>query len=611
MGLFPPGAGIAVSPQFRNSISVADRTALFLVDLEGTLNGFWVHGENQWVGPFQIGPPFAFVPGSTPVCGNLYGDGNIAVFLVDAKGQLTLFWAEGELAWQGPIPIGPAGHFPPGATPAVSPQFGVTQLDVFLIDKNGRLVVFWGGVPDGWNGPQALSGPVFTHQQVPQAAQRIGVEPLQTDVFVIDDLGDVNVFSVVGSGQWSSAAVAATGQDFDYGARFAVGPRAETRDNLIVLVDRAGFPVFLSATANGGWSGPVSIGENAVAMRGGSTARSFQYGVPAQTDVFLIDRNGQLDVFWVGPEGGWNGPEKLSAVGMAIPTGGLAASAHYGVANRTDVFLVDARGDLLMFFVEGSGRWQSAPVPVAPATPPSGGLQGPSNYILYNNCNRLSNVVVDISLTEDMTAVSDDGPTKGFGFQLNAFSSINNSLPPNLTMGWQQFFLYLNGKNLYWTVNLWDPTAKLKFVFSGEVLHGYPGPTLPAYTSLQISLGTDNNLNVSTAEFSVFYPGGVLANKYLANLVTIPRFPGYSAVVIAPIVAFTVNVVGPLDGESATLSTGAGIITCTQSGGPLIALPAVPACANTAAFTGENANTVYSTLPATAQKTMFQTFSLR
>ncbi|MHC5820575.1 MAG: hypothetical protein ACYT04_33090, partial [Nostoc sp.] len=59
----------------------------------------------------------------------------------------------GEGVWNGPFKLGPAGIANPGSFIAASQQFGANQTDVFLVDKNDQLNLFWVVGEGVWNGP--------------------------------------------------------------------------------------------------------------------------------------------------------------------------------------------------------------------------------------------------------------------------------------------------------------------------------------------------------------------------------------------------------------------------------------------------------------------------
>src|SRR3984957_17745539 len=159
----------------------------------------------------------------------------------------------------------------------------------------------------------------------------------------------------------------------------------------------------------GAWNGPIKIGPLGFTLPGAFIATSPQFG-SNQTDVFLVDNNGQLNVFWVIGKGAWQGPLKIGPPGLANPLGAIVASQQYGF-NQTDVFLVDTNGQLNVFWVVGEGAWQG-PLKIGPAgsagtiavrqqlcivPPPDSGLGSNSNYILYSNCNPIMDLVININ----------------------------------------------------------------------------------------------------------------------------------------------------------------------------------------------------------------------
>jgi hypothetical protein len=214
------------------------------------------------------------------------------VFSVDQNGQLNVSWVDNAGEWQGPMALGPTGVANPGSNVAVSRQFGLNQTDVFLIDKNGQLRVYWVDNWGGWQGPETLGPAGVAPAGCPLAAcQQFGLT--QTDVFVIDNNGQLRVYWVDGGGSWQ---------------------------------------------------GPETLGPAGVANPGSPIAVSQQFGL-TQTDVFVIDKNGQLRVYWVDGGGGWQGPETLGPAGVANPGSYLAASQQFGLT-QTDVFVIDKNGQL-------------------------------------------------------------------------------------------------------------------------------------------------------------------------------------------------------------------------------------------------------------------------
>jgi hypothetical protein len=241
----------------------------------------------------------------------------------------------------------------------------------------------------------------------------------------------------------------------------------------------------------------------------------------------------------------------------------------------------------------------------APAVPaPVWGLGSNSNYILYSNCNPLINLSVTINVTEDIVSESASGPVIGFGFQLNAYS------PPNETSAFQQYLIALwstpsGGGELVAGVDNW-PVSGANIINDFPYLTPLPSTTLPAGYQLTISLENDQNGKVTGATYVVIdNSGNTLANLPL-NLLSIA---GVTPDFLAPIVAFELNFVGSINGESAVLSSGAGTITYTASS-LLTVLNQEPACTESGYFTAETANSFYSELPSISSNTFTQSFNV-
>ena len=52
---------------------------------------------------------------------------------------------------------------------------------------------------------------------------------------------------------------------------------------------------------------------------GAPVAASQHFGVDNQTDVFLVDQNGKLNLFWETDDGAWNGPQVIDQVWKETP----------------------------------------------------------------------------------------------------------------------------------------------------------------------------------------------------------------------------------------------------------------------------------------------------
>jgi hypothetical protein len=112
---------------------------------------------------------------------------------------------------------------------------------------------------------------------------------------------------------------------------------------------------------------------------------------------------------------------------------------------------------------------------------PVWGLGSNFNYLLYDNCKPLISLSVTICVTQDIVCQSASGPTKGFGFQLNAYS------PKNETSAWQQYVVALFATEFIGAVDNW-PLSGRNIINHFLNLASMPGAKIPAGIGSQISL---------------------------------------------------------------------------------------------------------------------------
>jgi hypothetical protein len=107
----------------------------------------------------------------------------------------------------------------------------------------------------------------------------------------------------------------------------------------------------------GVWNGPLAISPANTAPPGAHLAVSAQFGVPNQTDVFVVANNGAANVLWVQGAGNWNGPLAISPASTAPAGAPLAVSNQFGIPNQTDVFVVAINDATSVLWVPGAGAW--------------------------------------------------------------------------------------------------------------------------------------------------------------------------------------------------------------------------------------------------------------
>jgi hypothetical protein len=361
---YKPGGPLAVSQQFG-----ANQTNLYAIDRAGQLVVFYAQGGGHWAQRLALGPICLAHPGAAIAASQQFGANNQTdVFLIDQNGQLNVFWVEGTGDWNGPVKIGSSGIAHSGGPLAVSQQFGAdNQTNVFLVDKHGTLNVFWVEGAGNWSAPVQIGPTGVAPKGAPVAAsQQFGAN--QTDVFLVDTNGTLNVFWVQGAGAWNGPVKIGPAGHFPTGANVAVSQQFGVDQTDVFLVDKNGQLTVFWVQGTGNWSAPVKIGPSGFAVPGAPLAVSQQFGANNQTDVFLVDKTGQLNVFWVQGTGAWNGPVKIGPAGIApsasISSKGafVAASQQFGATNQTDLFVINQTGTNspgwpTVFWVEGSNPW--------------------------------------------------------------------------------------------------------------------------------------------------------------------------------------------------------------------------------------------------------------
>jgi hypothetical protein len=358
--------GVTSSLQF----GVNNQTDVFFIDTNGQLHVAWVNSGGPWNGPIGLGPAGVFPPGAGVVASNQFGVSNQTdVFAIGANGQLQVAWVNGGGAWNGPIGLGPAGVFPPGAGVVASNQFGVNnQTDVFAVGANGQLHVAWVNGGGAWNGPIGI-GPagVFPPGAGVGASNQFGVNN-QTDVFAIGANGQLQVAWVNGGGAWNGPIGIGPAGVFPPGAGVVASNQFGVNNQTDVFAIGANGQLHVAWVNSGGaWNGPIGIGPAGVFPPGAGVGASNQFGVNNQTDVFAIGANGQLHVAWVNGGGAWNGPIGIGPTGVFPPGAGVVASNQFGVGNQTDVFAIGNDGLLHVAWVNGGDAWNG---PIALTRPP-------------------------------------------------------------------------------------------------------------------------------------------------------------------------------------------------------------------------------------------------
>ena len=328
-----------------------------------------------------IGGPFA--------ASQQFGDNQTDLFVIDRAGQLVVFYVVGAGHWSSTTGFGPSGMARRGASVAASRQFGTNQTDAFLFSQNGQLNVFWEEGNGTWNGPV----PIGNSGAAPSGAsltvsQQFGA-PNQTDVFFFDNNGQLNVHWVQSAGAWGGPVKIGAQGVAPNGANLAVSQQFGAPNQTdVFFIDKNGQLNVYWVQGTGAWGGPVKIGPAGLAAPGAAVAASRQFGAPNQTDVFFIDNNGQLQVCWVQGTGGWGGPVKIGPAGIAPSGAYVAVSQQFGAENQTDVFFIGNNGQLNVCWVQGTGAW-NGPQKIGPKglAAPGSALAASAQFGVVNQSN--------------------------------------------------------------------------------------------------------------------------------------------------------------------------------------------------------------------------------
>ncbi len=296
-----------------------------------------------------------------------------------------------------------------------------------------------------------------------------------------------------------------------------------------------------------------------------------------------------------------------------------AGSGYHFIVSRLDGNVIDIKGasntpgtalvsfplkptnnDNQLWTVEGG----AFPSPVSAVSAPAAGLRSNSNYKFFSNCNPLLGITIIIDVSQDIICQSNSGSTSGFSFQLNCYSPLHHEL------AYQQFVLGLLGTSLQYNIQGGVAGGAPLFNVGYASLASLSNPVLPAGYRLMIAFNTQSTL-VSRAGFTVWDNFGNTVAEQTVLMSSIDNVPSPS-VGSAPVVAFDVNLVGPENGESVVLSSGAGSITYINQVGnlQLVPLSQLPSCADTRGGTTETANSVYGVLPSFPNDTFKQSFNV-
>jgi hypothetical protein len=399
------------------------KTDVFSVGSNGQLSVSSVEAAGNWSQPLPISPAnFANTLSWIAACDYL-GPGSLGAvaFLFDVLGTLHVF-ANDSLtgSWSG-APISRPITAPAGAFLAVAPHFTSASVGdyimIFYVDVNGALSLTYPTGEALWVSQE------ISAQGIASAGAFVAASPewhtnssgalqnINTDVFLIDVDGALNVFTLSPTQPWSRQKISADGMfgsstQIAASRQFGAGNNGHGDQTDVFAVDNSGaLWVFYKFGASRWLS--EQLGPEGLFSSGTSIAACQQFGADL-TDVFLLDQSATLWIVTAQGAGAW----KVVPLSEAQNWGawsGVAACQQVGSGttpfpgNQTDLFLIDATSALNVFFVTGSEPWQRFVVPAA-AEFSGTALASNNNYILMSNCQVLLGLEVLVTVTEDIVA---------------------------------------------------------------------------------------------------------------------------------------------------------------------------------------------------------------
>jgi hypothetical protein len=508
--------------------------------------------ELQWWGEFLFGGS-----GKQIVIGQ-NADSRLEVFYVGTNNDLYHRWqlTPNGLIWSAET------RFPSDSAQQIAVGRNADgRLEIFYVGTNNDLYHNWQVAPNGgWAGETRFPGD--SAKQVAVGNNADG----RLEIFYVGTNNDLyHNWQVAPNGAWAGE----TRFPSDSAQQIAVGRNADGRLEIFYVGTNNDLYHNWQVALNGNWAGETRFPSD--------SAQQIAVGRNAdgRLEIFYVGTNNDLYHNWqVAPNGGWAGETRFpnnSAKQVAV--GANASGA-------LEIFYVGTNNDLYH-------NWQVQPI---------AGFGSSENYFFYDNCKPLLGVSITINVTQDIVCQSVAyGPQMGFGFQLNCYS------PANELSAWQQYVLALFGSTIEGAVDNW-PVSGNNIINSFWDMGSLPGK-VPAGYKLIITLENDTDSNIIGAIYTVLDNNGKTVSRVDKKLSDI----GGNSSKIAPIIAFQLNLVGPVNSEAAVLSSGAGTFVY-QATNSMTALTSEPQCAESGYITAETANSLYDSLPGAASTTFTQGF---
>jgi hypothetical protein len=625
IGPIPFGVSAVQVALVRNLASMLE---VFYIDAQGQLWHNWETAQNSltWATPVMF-------PGLKvkQIAVGMNWDGRLEIFYTDPKNYLYHDWQltplsgtdSASIQWSGQTPFPQSGPQESARLVTVGKNLD-GRLEIFYVGTNGQLYHNWQLTPASYRASASLNSwqgeTAFPAKGSPKnKAQYIAVGQNQDGRLEIFYVGANNRLHHNWQTQPANQPAGAPLNSWAGESSFPVkGSHKDSAKQIAVGLNAAGrLEIFYVGTDNHlfhNWQVTVPNWQDVSTVNMWAGEDRLMTAKNVTQIAVASDQDALLELMYIGsdkqlyhnaqitaatglapqPPGDWQGELLLASAGVKAVC--MAQDANFA----PELFCAGVDEALYQYY--------ETTVSIV-------GLGGNVNQYMYTACDPMQGVSVTIDVTEEIVCAGTDGAAVGFGFQLNAWS------PANQKIAWQQYVLALIGGGLdkpaQWVaqINNWlaDVSSGYQAALNGRTLLPVvlPGPSLPAGYQLRIMLFNDNELNIGAARFVIVDPAG-------NTLIDLPQTvldvqPGLDKSDLAPIVAFTLNLVGPINGETAVLSAGAGTITyqalrlLDSTNNPLC-MPKNPYVWST--DTGENANSSYAMPVKVSATTITQAFGV-
>jgi hypothetical protein len=324
----------------------------FYVDSTGAINVTWKAQGGRWR-PAVALTAQGFAPPGAPLAA-VYQPLNeqLEVFVVGVDGAVRGIYKAHNGAWQAPFTLTDAGLAPPGAHLAAAFYPLNNQLEVFVVDRIGRVDVIWKAQNGAWK-PAAGLQEGFAPPGAPLA---VVYQPLneQLEVFAVGDDGSVRGIWKAQNSTWKAPFWPAPAGFAPAGANIAGVFYPSNNQLELFVIDRSGTLNVIWKAQNGAWKAPVGL-QTDFAAPGAPLAVAYQ-PLNEQLEVFAVSANGSLHGLSKARNSQWGGQFSLGTGGFAFAKAPITAT-FYPAQNELAVITTDSVTSSKLAWKLNNGAW--------------------------------------------------------------------------------------------------------------------------------------------------------------------------------------------------------------------------------------------------------------